>query len=59
MSETEVEVLLRRARLNLSEEEIAWMKQAFAGYHAQLEALMALDLEGEEVGTSFMSGEPL
>ena len=55
---TDVEVLLRRARLDLSEAEIAWMEQAFAGYRAQLDALMALDLEGEEVGTSFMTGDP-
>lgn len=57
MSETDVEVLLRRARLDLSDEEIQWMKIAYAGYHAQLDALMDLDLDGEEVGTSFLSGE--
>ncbi len=58
MSDTEVEVLLRRARLDLSEEEIEWMKKVFSGYHGQLEVLMALDLDGEEVGTSFMTGDP-
>ena len=57
MGEIDVENLLKRARLDLSEEEIGWAKRAFAGYHAQLEALMALDLDGEEVGTSFMNGE--
>ena len=43
----ELEVLLRRARLNLSVEEIEWMKTAYSGYHGQLEELMALDLDGE------------
>ena len=57
MSEADVAVLVRRARLDLSDEEIQWMKTAYVGYHTQLEALMTLDLDGDEVGTSFMSGE--
>ena len=57
MSDTDLEVLLRRARLDLSDEEIERMKKVFAGYHGQLEALMALELDGEEVGTSFMPGK--
>ena len=47
MNDSDIEILLQRARLDLSEEEIEWMKTAFAGYQAQLEALMALDLEEE------------
>jgi len=59
MNDSDIEILLKRARLDLSEDEIEWMKTAFAGYQAQLEALMALDLEEEEVGTSFMTvGKP-
>ena len=54
----DVEVLLRCARLSLSEEEIERMKKVYAGYHGQLEELMTLDLEGEEVGTSFMPAKP-
>ena len=59
MSEADVAVLVRRTRLDLSDDEIQWMKTAYAGYHAQLEALMALDLDGDEVGTSFLSGDSL
>jgi hypothetical protein len=46
--------LLARLRLDLNDEEIQWIKIAFAGYRPQLEELMSLDLAGEEVGTAFL-----
>ena len=54
MNDSDIEILLTRARLDLSEEEIEWIKTAFSGYHAQLETLMSLNLDEEDVGTSFM-----
>ena len=57
MSRSDVETLLKRARLDLSAKEVEWMETAFAGYHSQLEALMSVDLESEEVGTAFMPGK--
>ena len=59
MNDSDIEILLKRARLDLSEEEIEWIKTAFAGYQTQLETLMSLNLDEEEVGTSFMMvGKP-
>jgi hypothetical protein len=46
--------LLARLRLDLNDEEIQWVKIAFAGYRSQLEELMSLDLSGDEVGTAFL-----
>ena len=58
MDEADLQVLLRRAGLDLSPEERQWVRRAFEGYRPQLEALLALDLEGEEVGTAFLPGRP-
>lgn len=58
MDEADLEVLLERAGLVLSAEERQWVHRAFEGYRPQLEALLALDLEGEEVGTAFLPGRP-
>ena len=58
MEEPDLQVLLERAGLDLSPEERQWVKRAFEGYRPQLEALLALDLEGEEVGTAFLRERP-
>lgn len=56
ITEADLRVLLERAGLALSAEERRWAHRAFEGYRPQLEALLALDLEGEEVGTAFLPG---
>ena len=56
MDEADLQVLLERVGLDLSPEERQWVHRAFEGYRPQLEALLALDLEGEEVGTAFLPG---
>ena len=58
MDEANLQVLLERVGLELSPEERQWVHRAFEGYRPQLEALLALDLEGEEVGTAFLPGRP-
>ena len=58
MEEPDLQGLLERAGLDLSPEEHQWVQRAFEGYRPQLEALLALDLEGEEVGTAFLPGHP-
>ena len=58
MDEADLRVLLERVGLDLSPEERQWVRRAFEGYRPQLEALLALDLEGEEVGTAFLPGHP-
>tara|TARA_Y100001934_G_scaffold225136_1_gene269512 strand:+ start:588 stop:767 length:180 start_codon:yes stop_codon:yes gene_type:complete len=59
MEDQYLECLLARLGLELSDEEIRWVKTAFAGYHSQIEELMSLDLAGEEVGTAFLPlGKP-
>ncbi len=55
MEDEYLESLSARAKLDLSEEEIKWVKTAFDGYRSQLEELMSLDLSGDEVGTAFLS----
>ena len=55
MEDEYLESLSARAKLDLSEEEIQWIKTAFDGYHPQIEELMSLDLSGDEVGTAFLS----
>ena len=54
MEDEYLESLSARAKLDLSEEEIQWVKTAFAGYRPQLEELMSLDLSGDEVETAFL-----
>ena len=54
MEDEYLESLSARAKLDLSEEEIKWVKTAFDGYRSQLEELMSLDLSGDEVGTAFL-----
>ena len=54
MEDEYLESLSARAKLDLSEEEIQWIKTAFDGYHPQIEELMSLDLSGDEVGTAFL-----
>ena len=56
MDEADLQVLLERVGLDLNPEERQWVHRAFEGYRPQLEALLALDLEGEEVGTAFLPG---
>ena len=56
MDEADLQVLLERVGLDLSPEEREWVRRAFEGYQPQLEALLALDLQGEEVGTAFLPG---
>ena len=56
MDEADLKVLLERAGLDLSPEETQWVHRAFEDYRPQLESLLALDLEGEEVGTAFLPG---
>ena len=56
MDKADLQVLLERVGLDLSPEERQWVRRAFEGYRPQLEALLALDLEGEEVGTAFLPG---
>ena len=58
MDEADLQVLLERAGLDLSPEERQWVRRAFEGYRPQLEALLALDLDGEEVGTAFLPSPP-
>ncbi len=59
MEDQYLECLLARLGLELSDEEIRWVKTAFAGYRPQIEELMSLDLAGEEVGTAFLPlGKP-
>ncbi len=54
MEDEYLKSLLARLRLDLNDEEIQWVKIAFAGYRSQLEELMSLDLSGDEVGTAFL-----
>ena len=54
MEDKYLESLLTRLKLDLNDEEIQWVKIAFAGYRSQLEELMSLDLSGDEVGTAFL-----
>ena len=54
MEDEYLESLSARAKLDLSEEEIKWVKTAFDRYRSQLEELMSLDLSGDEVGTAFL-----
>ena len=54
MEDEYLESLSARAKLDLSEEEIKWVKTAFDGHRSQLEELMSLDLSGDEVGTAFL-----
>ena len=54
MEDKYLESLSARAKLDLSEEEIKWVKTAFDGYRSQLEELMSLELSGDEVGTAFL-----
>lgn len=54
MNEDHLGALFERHGLDLSPEDLHWVARAFRGYRPQLEALLALDLEGEEVGTSFL-----
>ena len=54
MEDEYLESLSARAKLDLSEEEIKWVKTAFDGYRSQLEELMSLDLSSDEVGTAFL-----
>ena len=58
MNEADLQVLLERVGLDLSPEERQWVQRAFEGYRPQIDALLALDLEGEEVGTAFLPGHP-
>ena len=58
ITEADLQVLLERVGLDLSPEEREWVHRAFEGYRPQLDALLALDLEGEEVGTAFLPGHP-
>ena len=58
IKEADLQVLLERAGLDLSPEERQWVHRAFEGYRPQIEALLALDLDGEEVGTAFLPGIP-
>ncbi|MGI9333742.1 MAG: amidase [Gammaproteobacteria bacterium] len=51
--DADVEALMRRAQLTLTDEERQWVDNAFNGYRAQLEALHALDLDGEAVGAGY------
>ena len=54
MDEDHLRVLFERNGLDPSPEELRRIARAFEGYRPQLEALLALDLDGEEVGTSFL-----
>lgn len=54
MNEDHLRVLFEYHGLDPSPEELQWVARAFRGYRPQLEALLALDLDGEEVGTSFL-----
>ena len=58
MDEAQLKVLFERHGLELSPEEIKWVHTAAQGYRPQLEALLALDLAGEEVGTAFLPEPP-
>lgn len=53
-NDSELETLLKRANLNLTEEERGWVSAALKGYMPLVEALHSLDLDGEEVGTAFL-----
>ena len=55
-NEADLDVLIERAGLALSSEERRWVHRAWESYRPQLRALLALDLEGEEVGTAFLPG---
>ena len=53
-NDPELETLLKRARLSLTEEERGWVSEALKRYIPLVEALHSLDLEGEEVGTAYL-----
>ncbi len=55
MEERDLQVLLQRVGLSPSPEERQWVRRALEGYRPQLDALLALDLDGEEVGTAFLT----
>ncbi len=52
--DSELETLLKRAGLSLTEEERGWVSEALAGYLPLVDELHALDLTGEEVGTAYL-----
>ena len=54
MDEDHLRALFERNGLDPDPEEVRLVARAFRGYRPQLEALLALDLDGEEVGTSFL-----
>ena len=54
MDEDHLRALFERNGLDPDPEEVRLVARAFQGYRPQLEALLALDLDGEEVGTSFL-----
>lgn len=59
MEDKYLEPLLAHLRLDLDDEEVAWVRTVFAGYHPQIEELMSHDFAGEEVGTaSYPLGSP-
>lgn len=54
LDEDHLRALFQRNGLDPSPEDLRHVARAFEGYRPQLEALLALDLDGEEVGTSFL-----
>ena len=54
MNEAEIAALFERNGLDPDPKEIERVHRAYQGYRSQLEALRALDLDGEEVGTAFL-----
>ena len=53
----ELKLLLQRAGMSGSQEEVELVAPLYKGYREQVDALYSLGLEGEEVQGGFMSQE--
>ena len=51
----DLDALLSRAGMTLTDEERVWVSNAFDGYRAQLDELHATDLGGEAVGVGYVA----
>lgn len=49
-----LDAMLHRAKLNLSAEERAWLDIVFEGFRAQIDALHAVNLDGEAIGSDHL-----
>jgi hypothetical protein len=59
ITNSEMEVLVKRLDLKPSTEELEWLTKCFNGYKGQLQSLHALDLSAEEVGIAFLDPKGL